>query len=103
MGRSASIPQLDCSTSVQSTELTERKYEQPTNKKPRISRNKSSYAGLSHTLQHAHEGHHSCSLEDLEFPGVLVLVVQAVHCGEAQFPGLLVLVVQAVHRGEAQG
>ena len=43
------------------------------------------------------------SLEDLELPGVLVLVVQAVHCGEAQFPGLLVLVVQAVNRGEAQG
>lgn len=42
-------------------------------------------------------------LEDLELPGVLVLVVQAVHCGEAQFPGLLVLVVQAVNRGEAQG
>lgn len=45
----------------------------------------------------------SCFLEDLELPGVLVLVIQAVHCGEAQFPGLLVLVVQAVYRGEAQG
>lgn len=45
----------------------------------------------------------SCFLEDLELPGVLVFVVQAVHCGEAQFPGLLVLVVQAVNRGEAQG
>lgn len=30
-------------------------------------------------------------------------MIQAVHCGEAQFPGLLVLVVQAVDRGEAQG
>lgn len=42
-------------------------------------------------------------LENLELPGVLVLVIQAIHCGEAQLPGLLVLVVQAVDRGEAQG
>lgn len=42
-------------------------------------------------------------LEDLELPGVLVLVVQAVHWGKAQLPGLLVFVVQAVNGGEAQG
>lgn len=46
---------------------------------------------------------HPLCLEDLEFPGVLVLVVQAVHSREAQFPGLLVLVVQAVNGSEAQG
>lgn len=45
----------------------------------------------------------SSPLQDLELPGVLVFVVQAVSCVEVELPGgSLVLVVQAVDGPEAQ-